>query len=233
MEISTLRLEWRVYERVRIYKKSPKKSEESYKYIRTRNPEEDLLNFLVHESGKDKFVRLRYMIDAFDFADYANMYLYKGKILDSYYQCTLSFLWNQAGYELREGESLIDKVDFGLLAMHLKSHLGQLITLTDVLNLNSVKSYNLKSKMIYESDSSKEKFINWILKEETTEPVNLYCCRICGDRECGYFPLDITIEGDYIRWKFLDYHKGFIFNKTQYEAAFDEYKQLIEAQLTV
>ena len=69
----------------------------------------------------------------------------------------------------------------------------------------------------------KEEDFEGIIEEEN-EDVQLYGCDHCGDRMCGYFPIQVIRNADFISWAFhADFDlRDFIFSYKEYEKAFEE-----------
>ena len=68
----------------------------------------------------------------------------------------------------------------------------------------------------------KEEYFEGIIEEEN-EDVQLYGCS-CGDRMCGYFPIQVIRSRDFICWRFYDSWRmrTLIFPIEAYEKAFEE-----------
>ncbi|EAY26981.1 hypothetical protein [Microscilla marina] len=92
---------------------------------------------------------------------------------------------------------------------------------------------------MYWFDNCDEAWAKNQYQEELARGVQLYCCPICGDRDCGNFEVKIHHQGNKIVWDWSAYQSwwklplNFYFDKNSYIKVFAEYKAYIEQQIKI
>ena len=160
-----------------------------------------------------------FMVNGVSFGDWFSTLQNKIGIWGTDHKVTILYSFN--GYYSFE--------DFRHIGFHfqkalLKQILGQTITYNDVLNI--YHNVSRPTEMTEERYLDIQKF----LKEEN-EDVLLYCCGMCGDRDCGGFDLKIEQKEDKIIWILGSDYKNLVFDKQQYLDGFGEYIDFINTEL--
>lgn len=180
---------------------------------------EDFFNLL--QSG-DKHITANYIINGNDFAQYININFYKRRILDEvgHLYNFLTFAFNNARVE--QGENIKDKIYLPSQKFALKQITGERITYQDISTL-WFEGSTLNTNQTLEELRQKH------LKVENKD-VTLYCCCICADRDCGYYPVEITKNKKAVIWKLpINYHRPYIFERQEYENAFADFKEFVDS----
>ncbi|WP_338793396.1 hypothetical protein [Bernardetia sp. MNP-M8] len=201
-------------------RKRSKNGSDYWHFLRYKEETESFEEFFNLLQRGDKYITANYIINGNDFAQYINFNFYKRRILDEkHYHCNyLTFHFNVSKVE--QGENIIDKIYLPGQKFALKRILGEEATYEDV------------SAWFSREDFSKEQFEDTIQKELKiqNEYVELYCCSYCANRDCGYYPVEITKDEKRVIWKIPEnYHRPYIFERQEYENAFADFKEFVDS----
>lgn len=172
--------------------------------IREKAPDEPLTEFFKeNKKGEDYRIFLRYFINGVDFAFWYNL------------NYSISHLLGEDGGLI----SSFRLFGFNTAAGKIQTHRLK----GNKLDLAFWKTLSL-DEVSYSPEGIKklEEYF-----EEENKDIQLYGCGICGDRDCGYFPLHIERKGKLIEWKIPHtYLRTFRFDYEEYAKEFEELEAL-------
>lgn len=206
---------------ISILKKRSKDGSEYWHFLRYKEETESFEGFFNLLQSGDKYITANYIINGNDFAQYINFNFYKRHILDgcgNYYNL-LTYCFNSAS--LKKDESIKNNIYLPLQRLALKQILAEKILYEDIAILFPEGS-------MINPNQTLEEFREEYLQREN-EDVTLYCCSHCADRECGYYPVEITKDKKAVIWKLAEkYHRPYIFERQEYENAFADFKEFVD-----
>ncbi|WP_291722835.1 hypothetical protein [Bernardetia sp.] len=213
----TFELKWSIYEYRRRKEDNTKKY---FHFIRHKEATESFTDFFSLLQGGKKYITSNYIINGVDFVQYVKIIVSSTIILEAPNHSfnTLTFNFN-ASARRSTAEDYMSELYLPSLYITLKQILGKKIAYEDIV-------YWLPDSL--EMDKESLDNLRQEHYEEESKDMQLYCCSQCGDRECGYYPLEISRDDTSIKWRFHEYHRPFVFKSDEYEKSFTDFKEFVK-----
>jgi hypothetical protein len=169
-------------------------------FINEKSQDQSLTEFYLQ--NKDNVVLPKYFINDLELSLWLKLYVYR------------------TSYQFENVEPIY--VFYQSKHKHLPSLKMYLLSLLGIkINLPLLKEFGFNLN---------ETRIDWNdVINQANKDAMLFCCP-CGDRGCGYFPLEIKRQDDHISWKFDKNMKAFTFGYEAYKNEFWPFFELINFQ---